>query len=197
MRWTDFPKPTENLPIINRKKIEISDQRNLIAILKDNNHRLAVPDSPRTLSRPEARLTFPLGPTATRFKSEAIEESVSYFIDNIELSLVRYYHLPPQQQQQGADPSRGSQPLASLPPWTTLQPLDPSGNWMLFVRTTVLEDNSPEKVKKAQDELFAMRERLAGVFDFKAIDRRAHDTRIAQPVSNVPAPMPQTQRVRG
>ncbi|KLU87134.1 hypothetical protein MAPG_06138 [Magnaporthiopsis poae ATCC 64411] len=68
LRWTDFPKPTENQPVISRKKIEITDQKNLIAIVKDNNHRL---------------------------KSEAIEESVSYFIDGVEISLVRYYHMPP------------------------------------------------------------------------------------------------------
>jgi mediator of RNA polymerase II transcription subunit 18 len=119
---------------------------------------------------------------------------VSYFIDSIEISLVRYYHLP----TAAYDPSRGAQPLPSpLPPFESLHLLDPSGTWLLFVRTTVVEDNSPEKTKKALEELYAVRDRLAGVFDFKIVDRRAHDTRILQPMNAAPAPMPQTQRVRG
>ncbi|KAL8420516.1 hypothetical protein RB594_003346 [Gaeumannomyces avenae] len=167
LRWTDFPKPTENQPVISRKKIEIVDQKNLITIVKDNNHR---------------------------FKSEAIEESVSYFIDSVEISLVRYYHMPPA----GAGESP-AQPLGGpvLPAWSSLRLLDPSGTWMLFVRTTVFEDNAPDKLKKAQDDLYAMRDKLAGVFGFKMVDRRAHDTRILLPTNNLPAPMPAAQRLRG
>ncbi|KLU87133.1 hypothetical protein MAPG_06137, partial [Magnaporthiopsis poae ATCC 64411] len=58
-------------------------------------------------------------------------------------------------------------------------------------------DNAPDKIKKAQDDLYAMRDKLAGVFDFKIVDRRVHDTRISQPISNLPAPMPMAQRLRG
>lgn len=131
---------------------------------------------------------------AGRLKSEAIEESVSYFIDSVEISLVRYYHLPPAGAAEGP-----AQPLggAVLPAWSSLRLLDPSGTWMLFVRTTVLEDNAPDKIKKAQDDLYAMRDKLAGVFDFKIVDRRVHDTRISQPMNNLPAPMPMAQRLRG
>jgi len=65
---------------------------------------------------------------------------------------------------------------------------------MFFIKSQVLDDNSPEKMQKAQDGLMAIREELLGVFDFKVFDRRAHDTRLVQQISNMPAPLPQTVR---
>ncbi|EHA54152.1 hypothetical protein MGG_08928 [Pyricularia oryzae 70-15] len=160
LRWTDLPiKQPDNNPVTQRKRIDISDHKNLIAVFKDNNHT---------------------------YKSEAIEESVSYYIDSVEITLVRYYKLPD-----------STQPLTSLPTWPSLQLVDPSGTWMLFLRTTVQEENAYDKIKEAQEELYRVRDQLGGVFEFKVYDRRVHDTRIIQQANNMPAPLPQIQRARG
>lgn len=118
-----------------------------------------------------------------------VEESFTYFRDNVEYSITRYYRLPPNQAPDGS-----AQPLQILPPWEELSLVDQTGAWLLVAKNSVLEDNSPEKMQKAHDELMAIREELAGVFDFKAFDRRAHDTRVAQQSNNMPAPLPQTLR---
>jgi mediator of RNA polymerase II transcription subunit 18, fungi type len=123
------------------------------------------------------------------FKSESIEESYTYFRDNIEYSLVQYRPLP-------ALPGADGQPLPlqSMPPWDEIDPVDPACKWILFVRSHVLEDNSPEKMQKAHEELMAIRDELLGVFEFKIFDRRAHDTRLTQQTNNMPAPLPQKVR---
>ncbi len=46
-------------------------------------------------------------------------------------------------------------------------------------KTHVLQDNKPDEIRKAQDKLMALRTELEGVFDFRAIDRKVYDTRIA------------------
>ena len=38
LRWTDLPDPLRDTPVIQRKKIEIPDQRNLPAAMADNGH---------------------------------------------------------------------------------------------------------------------------------------------------------------
>jgi len=123
-----------------------------------------------------------------RFKSEAVEESYSFFRDNIEYTLTRYLQLPP-----GATSGTGPLPL---PAWDALTPVDPAGKWVLWVRTHVVEDTTPEKMHRALDELVAVRDgELHGVFDFKVLDRRAYDTRVSQvPISTTPVPLPQTVR---
>lgn len=67
---------------------------------------------------------------------------------------------------------------------------------MLWVRTHVVEDTTPEKMHRAIDELVAVRDgELHGVFDFKVLDRRAYDTRLSLvPISTTPVPLPQTVR---
>src|SRR5688572_10822080 len=108
----------------------------------------------------------------------------------MEYSLVRHYSLPPFTNAAGSP-----QPLPKLPPWPTPPPasadsaspaqssttgmrlVDPAGKWMLFVRKHVLEDNSPEKLLRSHEELNAIRDQLAGVFDFRVFDRRCLDTR--------------------
>lgn len=159
LRWTDLPvKQPDSNPVTQRKKVDIPDHKNLIAVLKDNNHT---------------------------YKSEAIEESVSYYIDSVEITLVRHYRLP-----------ESTQPLKALPSWSSLQLVDPSGTWILHLRTSVQEDNAYDKIKDAQDELLRIRDQLGGVFEFKTYDRRVHDTRIIQQPSNMPVPLPHIQRAR-
>ncbi|KAJ9149471.1 Mediator of RNA polymerase II transcription subunit 18 [Pleurostoma richardsiae] len=165
LRWTDIPDPTGNRPVTQRKKVDIPDQRNLIRVVQDNGHV---------------------------FKSEAIEESHTYFRDNLEFTILRYHSLPQDQQSSGAPA-----PRSSLPPWDTLATQDPAGKWLLLVRAHVAEDTSPEKMQKAHDELTAVRDELLGVFEFRILDRRVHDTRIAQQQNNMPAALPQKIQVGG
>lgn len=77
-------------------------------------------------------------------------------------------------------------PAARLPPWASLTPVDAQNRWVLQVKAHVLEDNKPDLLRKAQDQLLAIRTELDGVFDFRAIDRKCHDTRIIQVPQGVP-----------
>ncbi|KAI0013161.1 mediator complex, subunit Med18 [Xylariaceae sp. FL0662B] len=106
-----------------------------------------------------------------RYKNETIQESYSFVRENVEFVFSRYYHLP-------ASPGR---PATALPPWKDLRPLDPARKWVLNVKLNVPDDSQPEKVKKANEELLAVKAELEKLFDFKVIDRRVFDTRIAPP----------------
>lgn len=169
LTWTDMPEPNNNnTPVLKRKKIEIHDQKNLINTLTNGENK-------------------------HRFKTEAIEESHTYVRDGIQFTFVRYYTFP-----NGGAPA----PVPVLPPWDSLQKQDPAGKWLFFVKAHVLEDNSNsfeklEKLRKADEALMGVKEELAGVFDFKVLDRRVHDTRITQQTNNVPEVLPQTVRVGG
>jgi mediator of RNA polymerase II transcription subunit 18, fungi type len=59
--------------------------------------------------------------------------------------------------------------------------------WFLFVKVHVLQDNKPDEIRKAQDLLLGIRNELDGVFDFKGIDRKVHDTRVAQQQQGIQA----------
>jgi mediator of RNA polymerase II transcription subunit 18, fungi type len=120
------------------------------------------------------------------YKNEAIEESYQFFRDQVEFCLFRHYALPT------ANPT---QPSTSLPPWNTLSPGDPMKRWLLVVKAHVVQDNKPDEVIKAQDQLMAVRNELEGVFDFKVFDRKVHDTRVAMEVRTMPAPLPQVVTV--
>ncbi len=115
---------------------------------------------------------------------------------------MRYHRLPAVRDANGMPV-----PLAVLPPWEdVVRPptgqgqgqgqatVDPAGQWLFFVRRHVVEDTSPEKMKSALEALDAARAQLAGAFAFRAVDRRAHDTRIERQANNMPAPLPQKVR---
>lgn len=51
--------------------------------------------------------------------------------------------------------------------------------WVLQVKSHVLQDNKPDEIRKAQDNLQSIRGELEGAFDFRSIDRKVHDTRMA------------------
>ncbi|KAL1889747.1 hypothetical protein Sste5346_008735 [Sporothrix stenoceras] len=187
LRWTDIPDPTGGSSateimrmITQRKKVELADTRNLPAILTDNGYR---------------------------FKSELIEESFIFYNNGNEYVLVRYHRLP---SSAPAAPGTPPTPLSALPTWDSITnvpggppsgapPVDPSRQWLFFVRRHVLDDTSPEKMKKAVEELEAARTQLTGIFAFVPVDRRAHDTRVERPaggVNNAPAPASQAQKLR-
>jgi len=172
LRWTDFPDPLRDSPVTQRKKVEILECRNLLTAMADNNHS---------------------------FRGEMIQESHTFVRGNVEFVFTRYYHLPdaamrslstasaganpsqsptpqPQQQQQQ---QQAPGPAPTLPPWNDLRPVDPAQKWILNVRLSVIEDNQPEKMQKATDELLSVRAEMEKLFEFRTVDRRMFDTRMA------------------
>lgn len=105
-----------------------------------------------------------------------------FYRDDIEFCLFRQYFIRPIEDYVPLE-KRGTQPMPPqdrLPAWESLSPIDTQNRWILLVKAHVLQDNKPDEIRKAQDQLMAIRGELDGVFDFKAIDRKVHDTRVAQ-----------------
>ncbi|RYP04389.1 hypothetical protein DL764_004483 [Monosporascus ibericus] len=67
LRWTDLPDPLRDTLVIQRKKIEILDQPNLVTVMADNGHS---------------------------FKNELIQEAFTFVRENVEFVFSRMYHLP-------------------------------------------------------------------------------------------------------
>jgi mediator of RNA polymerase II transcription subunit 18 len=155
LRWADFPDPPHGRPMITqRKKVELWDQRKLPSIMRDNHYQ---------------------------FKTESVEEMYRFFRDEVEFCLTRHYLLKPITEY--APLGRQGQPavpLSTLPSWKELTSMDLQDRWVLQVKAHVVQDNHPDEIRKAQDQLLAIRTELDGVFNFKSIDRKVHDTRVAQ-----------------
>lgn len=104
-----------------------------------------------------------------------------FFRDEVEFCLTRQYFLraihdyAPLEARQ----HQPSEPLSTLPAWESLTPVDMQNRWILQVKAHVLQDNKPDDIRKAQDQLASIRVELEGSFDFKTIDRKVHDTRVA------------------
>ncbi|KAG5914870.1 hypothetical protein E4U42_000274 [Claviceps africana] len=156
LRWADFPDPPHGRPLITqRKMVEIWEQKKLPCILRDNNFR---------------------------FKTEILEENHRFFRDDVEFCLTRHFFIKGIAHYTSLE-SRGdeeSSPLTALPAWDAVTPIDLQNRWILLVKVHVLQDNKPDEIRKFQDLLMSIRGELEGAFDFKAIDRKVHDTRIAQ-----------------
>ncbi|KAI0809562.1 mediator complex, subunit Med18 [Xylaria sp. FL0064] len=105
------------------------------------------------------------------YTNELIQESYSFNRGDLEIVLSRYYHLP-------ESPNR---PIAHLPAWADLRPVDPAQKWVLNVKLNVAEDGQPEKLAKANEQLMRNKAEFDKLFDFKIVDRRVFDTRIAPP----------------
>jgi mediator of RNA polymerase II transcription subunit 18 len=93
-----------------------------------------------------------------------------FFREDTEFCLVRQYYPKEYSINQGA-------PLSG---WESLIPVDTQRRWFLFVKGHILQDNKPDEIRKIQDQLLAIRAELEGVFEFKNIDRKVYDTRVAQ-----------------
>ncbi|KAM5352782.1 hypothetical protein ACJ41O_005504 [Fusarium nematophilum] len=170
LRWTDFPDPPHGRPMLTqRKKVELWDQKKLPSVLRDNQHQ---------------------------FKTETIEEVYQFFREDIEFCLVRHYFIQPLENYVPMETkAQPSFPVTSLPAWETLTPVDMQKRWFLFVKAHVLQDNKPDEIRKAQDQLLAIRGELDGVFDFRSIDRKVHDTRVAQQLQGIQA-LPQKVTIK-
>lgn len=104
-----------------------------------------------------------------------------FFRDEIEFCLIKHHFVKPIGDYTSLETrsTKPTAPVASLPSWESLMPIDQQNRWILQVKTHVLKDNQPDEIRKAQDQLMAIRGELDGVFEFKAIDRKVHDTRVA------------------
>lgn len=125
--------------------------------------------------------------TSSSLTSDQIEHAYLFFRDDIEICLHRLMLTGPRDQQQ---PS----PANPLPPWDNLTNVDDLQQWMLQIKLHVLEDNKPDEVRKAHEELSALKAELEGVFQFETIDRLFFDSRVPLQAHGLPAPLPQVLR---
>lgn len=117
---------------------------------------------------------------SSRFKTETVEETYRFFRDEVEFCLTKHYLVRPIGDYTPLETrTQAPVPLESLPSWDNLTPVDQQLRWTLQVKTHVLQDNKPDDIRKAQDQLMAIRAELEGVFDFKPVDRKVYDTRVA------------------
>ncbi|KYK54291.1 uncharacterized protein DCS_06248 [Drechmeria coniospora] len=164
LRWNDFPDPPRGIPLLmQRKLVELWEQKNLPSVMRDNHYRQVPPRAVINTS------------------TEIIEEVYRFFRDDVEFCFTRQFFLKPIEEYTPLEGRQQAQakPLATLPSWDALTPVDMQNRWMLQVKVHVLQDNKPDEIRKAQEQLVSIRGELDGVFDFKAIDRRVHDTRVA------------------
>ncbi|KAI0113571.1 mediator complex, subunit Med18 [Nemania sp. FL0031] len=105
------------------------------------------------------------------YTNELIQETYSFNRGDLEIVLSRYYYLP-------ESPGR---PVAHLPPWADLRPVDSAQKWVLNVKMYVAEDGQPEKLAKANEELMRNKAEFEKLFDFQVVGRQAFDTRISPP----------------
>lgn len=86
------------------------------------------------------------------------------------------------ESRQGSD----LQPAQTVPAWDSLAPLDMQRRWILKISTHIIQDNKPDEIRAAQDRLMSIRNELEGIFDFKVVDRKVHDTRVSQQQQPMP-----------
>jgi mediator of RNA polymerase II transcription subunit 18 len=128
--------------------------------------------------------------TLSRFKTETVEEMLRFFRDDLEFTLTRHYFTHPINAYQPlATKQQQTVPLSRLPAWEDLTPMDSQRRWVLQVKTHVLQDTRPDEVRRGQESLISVLNELEGVFDFKVIDRKVHDTRAVPPQARPDAAM--------
>ncbi|TWU78435.1 hypothetical protein ED733_008848 [Metarhizium rileyi] len=117
------------------------------------------------------------------------DNNYRFFREEIEFCLTRQYFLRPIGDYTPLESGGGQQPspLTSLPVWDAVTPVDMQNRWILLVKSHVVQDNKPDEIRIAQDRLLSIRGELEGAFDFKIIDRKVHDTRIAQQQQGIQA----------
>lgn len=103
--------------------------------------------------------------------SEYIIEGNTFILDDIVIFLHRVLNFPADAQEDLKAPRR------HLPPLKELQPLDPSGGYVLQAAITVQESNNPDLLRAASQHLLALKERLKAVVKLEPADRLALDTR--------------------
>ncbi|KAI1110176.1 mediator complex, subunit Med18 [Nemania sp. NC0429] len=153
----DLPDPVHDSPITSRKKIDVSFLHSLPRVLTENKHT---------------------------YTNELIQETYSFTRGDLEIALSRYYHLPSTATAPSSAAGAagvGRRPAAHLPAWADLRPVDSAQKWVLTVKLHVAEDGQPDKLAKAHEELTRSKAEFDKLFDFRPVDRRVFDTRIAPP----------------
>ncbi|KAF4122021.1 Med18 protein [Geosmithia morbida] len=170
LRWTNLPDPPQGRPhLTQRKMVEVWEQKNLQTLMSDNNYEVL-----------ELFGLIRLTETWHSFKTEMVEDMYRFYRDHIEFCLYRQLFVRPISDYVPMETrtTPPSPPLERLPAFDSLTPVDAQGRWILLVKTHVLNDNRPEDLRKAHEELNAIRSELDGVFDFRSIDRNVHDPRV-------------------
>ncbi|KAK3303958.1 uncharacterized protein B0T15DRAFT_225003 [Chaetomium strumarium] len=104
--------------------------------------------------------------------SDLVEESYHWWLNDVEYVLIRTFVFA-----LGPD----GVPSQEIPNLASAEPV--AGFWLLYVRTRAESPSPatlPEQIRKCQAQLEQVRGKLAGVFHFRAYDRRCHDTRIQE-----------------
>ncbi|KAK2763910.1 Mediator of RNA polymerase II transcription subunit 18 [Arachnomyces sp. PD_36] len=104
--------------------------------------------------------------------SEYIIEGNTFILDDIVIFLHRVLNFPATDGQE--DPKT---PRQHLPPLEELQPLDPSGSYVLQTAITVQDSGNPDLLRAASQHLLELKERLKAVVKLEPADRLALDTR--------------------
>ena len=71
-----------------------------------------------------------------------------------------------------------ARPLESLPPLSTLKPLDPSGSYILQASIRIADGTKPDTMTVGINELKAFKDTMRGVVDMVVGERLALDTRV-------------------
>ena len=71
-----------------------------------------------------------------------------------------------------------SSPRKSLPPYSSLIPLDPSGGYVLQASARVQDGTKPDSINLAINELKAFKDMMKGVVEMEIGNRLALDTRV-------------------
>ena len=119
--------------------------------------------------------------------SDQIEQAYLFFRDDVEFTLHRHSY----PQHPSVSPTIPANPL---PPWSGIVDVDDMHHWLLQVKMHVIQDNKPDEVRKAQEQLLAIKKELDGIFQFEVVDRQVYDSRVPLQAQGAPAPLPQVVR---
>ncbi|GJC81420.1 mediator of RNA polymerase II transcription subunit 18 [Colletotrichum liriopes] len=184
MLWKDLHQQLSRQSYILQARYEVFKDKDFGPTAPEN--RSSVTQRKKTEIWDQKNLLSVMRDNNYQFKSEAVEETYQFFRDDVEFCLSRHYIL-----QMNGD----NGPLTQTAPWDTMSPADPGRRWMFLIKVHVHQDNKPDEILKAHEQLANIRRELEGVFDFKMFDRRIHDTRVAVEMRNAPAPLPQVMTV--
>ncbi|KAI9806186.1 MAG: hypothetical protein M1825_006301 [Sarcosagium campestre] len=119
------------------------------------------------------------------FVNEYIVDGYRLVYENVIILLHRILRFPsPPESEQGERISTENENLTAtgprehLSPLSTLEPLDPSGAYLLQSSICVLDGSKPESMTVGINELKRFKEMMKGVVDLEIGDRLALDTRL-------------------
>jgi len=148
LQWTDLPDPGVR-PVNSRALISIDGERKLYSMLQSMNYRFVV---------------------------EFIEEGYRFVYGNVVIYVTRFLTFPQGAQEQDADGK--PKPVSTLPPFEVLTPFDGENKWVMQAKVDLVSGGDQELVRKATEELLALKTELEGLFDLKVKDRHIFDTRV-------------------